>query len=327
MLINKTADECIIETGGALFQCFVDTNLTVDQKKSCIDWIILFLNYQDAIILHDEQQINSLQKKLTETFTTDYYKNALKEFNNANLLYNNKNVIFTNFNNTYSENSSQDIINIIYQFQKSFTKTINEHKNSLTYFDLNKTSDNMLLLFFIIHYHLGYQFKQELTPIIKNFTSLVKTPIYIKQNDSHVKMLLMKKILQDNEQLFEDLELIQLRNFIHSLDDIFTSGLNISSKIEKLILTKPHRIKFSMNMLLKKHGIDLQTILWKNNEESNPIIGNMIMHLFAYETYYVQSNHNYETYEQLVLNNVLIDPLFQKIFNEYKVNNGINKVI
>lgn len=53
----------------------------------------------------------------------------------------------------------------------------------------------------------------------------------------------------------------------------------------------------------------------------------MIMHLFAYETYYVQRNHNYETYEQLVLNSVLTDPLFQKIFVEYKTKNQINKII
>ncbi|TLF25027.1 MAG: hypothetical protein FCO83_03190 [Spiroplasma sp. WSS] len=325
MLINKTADECIIETGGALFQCFVDTNLTVDQKKMCINWIVLFLNYQDAVILCDEEKINSLQKELSETFTTDYYKNALKEFNNANLIY--KKTILTNFKNVCLENTSQDIINIITQFHQSFIKTIDEHKKSLTFLNLNKIYENLLLLFFIIHYHLGYQFKQELIPIIRSFTNMIKIPIYIEQNDSHVKMLLMKKILQDNEQLFEDLELIQLRNFIHSLDDIFANGLNISSAIEKLILTRPHKIKHSMNMLFKKHGIKLQEILWKNNKESNPTIGNMIMHLFAYETYYVQRNHNYETYEQLVLNNVLTDPLFQKIFIEYKTKNQINKVI
>ncbi len=325
MLINKTTDECIIETGGALFQCFVDTNLTVDQKKMCINWIISFLNYQDAVILCDEQKINSLQKELVETFTTDYYKNALKEFNNANLIY--KKTTLTNFRNMCLKNTSQDIINNITQFHESFNKTINQHKKAMSFWNLNKISENLFLLFFVIHYHLGYQFKQELMPIIKSFTNLVKFPIYIEQNDSHVKMPLMQKILQDNEQLFEDLELIQLRNFIHSLDDIFANGVNISSSIDKLILTRPHRIKHSMNMLLKKHGIKLQEILWKNNQESNPTIGNMIMHLFAYETYYVQRNHNYETYEQLVLNNVLIDPLFQKIFAEYKTNNEINKVI
>lgn len=78
-----------------------------------------------------KKKINSLQKELSETFTTDYYKNALKEFNNANLIY--KKTILTNFKNVCLENTSQDIINIITQFHQSFIKTIDEHKKSLTF--------------------------------------------------------------------------------------------------------------------------------------------------------------------------------------------------
>lgn len=326
MLINKTADECIIETGGALFQCFVDKDLTVDQKKMCINWIILFLNYQDAIIHQDEKKINNLQKELSETFTTQYYKKALQEFNNANIIYNQKTTL-ADFNNIWLETSSQEVINTITQFNKTFNETLIQHKSSLSYFNLNTISENFLLLFFVVHYHLGYKFKQELLPIIKTFTSVVKTPVYIKQNDSHVKMLLMKKILTNSETFFNDVEPIHLRNFIHNLDDIFSDGLNINNKVEKLVLTKPHRIKCSMNMLLKKHGVKLNEALWKNTKETNLTNGNMIMHLFAYETYYTQRNNNYEIYEQLVLNTVLIDLLYQQIFADYKKCNKINKAI
>lgn len=326
MLINKTADECIIETGGALFQCFVDKNLTIDQKKMCVNWIVLFLNYQDAIIHHDKHQINSLQNQLAESFTTTYYKSALKEFNNANITYN-QNLNLEDFSKICLKNSSPKLKTIILELNKIFNTTFIKNKQALAYFELNNISNIFLTLFFIINYHLGYHFKQELIPIIKTFTNVIKTPIFIEQNNSHVKMMLLKKILQDNKQYFEDIEPIQLRNFIHTLDDIFSDGLNINNKIEKLILTRPHKIKFSMNMLLKKHGIKLEEVLWKNNDESNPTVGNMIMHLFAYETYYVQHNNNYEIYEKIILNNVLIDPLYQRIFAEYKINNNINKVI
>lgn len=325
MLINKTADECIIETGGALFQCFVDKNLTVDQKKICINWIILFLNYQDSIIFQDKNKIKNLKKELSQTFTTSYYNKALQEFDNANTIYNEKTNL-ADFNNICLMTSSQEVITIIINFNETFNGTFNKHQSSLNYFDLTTISKDLLLLFFIVHYHLGWWFKQELLPIVKTFTKIVKTPIYIEQNESHVKMLLMKKILVDNKEFFDNIEPIHLRNFIHSLDDIFSDGLNISSKIEKLVFNKPHRIKYSMNMLLKKHGVNLKEVLWNNDEEANPIIINMIMHLFAYETYYVQRNNNYETYEQLILNTVLIDPLYQQIFADYKKSNNINKV-
>ncbi|WP_308149900.1 hypothetical protein [Spiroplasma sp. AdecLV25b] len=326
MLINKTADECIIETGGALFRCFVDKNLTVEQKKMCLNWIILFLNYQDSVIHQDENKISNLQKELAEAFTTPYYKKALREFNNGNIIYNEKTTL-ADFNNICLITSSQEVINTITQFNETFIKSFIKHQSSLSFVNLNTISENFLLLFFVVHYHLGYKFKQELLPIVRTFTDVIKTPIYIEHNDSHVKMLLIKKILNDNESFFDDIEPIHLRNFIHSLDDIFSDALNISNKIEKLIFNKPHRIKYSMNMLLKKYGVELKDVLWKNAEETNPTIGNMIMHLFAYETYYVQRNNHYEIYEQLVLNTVLIDPLYQQIFADYKKRNRINKAI
>lgn len=331
MNINKTADECIIELGIALFQCFADPKLSLTEKKEATKWITYFLDYQDVLNSHNITEINEIDKKLTSSFKPIYYQDAYQEFKNANIIFANANSL-KHLNSEIVQHASQLTMKIINTFSYTFIKTMKKYENQLKNNDFNLNDEfiiNIKMLFFCIHYHIGYNFQKELSKIVKTLVKILKTKIkktnkifYQSKNENTILQI----ILSENHEYFKNIQQIQLINFIHGLDDIFTNNFNINHKVDNLIFSKPTKIEITLNALLKKYGINLYDEIWKNDKVNNQK-SNLLMHLFAYETYFLQGHNNHNYYEELILNRIITDKKFSLILNEYKKVNKIHPQI
>lgn len=331
MNINKTADECIIELGIALLQCFADPDLSLKEKQEATKWVTYFLDYQDAINYNDTEKIKELSTKLLNSFRPKYYDDALKEFNNANIIFNDPTSL-VDLKTAITRNASKETKATINTFSYIFIKTMKKYESHLKNNEFIVNGEviiNMKLLFYSIHYHIGYNFHKELIKIVKTLTKILKTKVKMKnktyfsgKNESN----LLQLILTENHEYFKSLQQIQLINFIHELDDIFTNSFNINSKIDNLIFSKPKKLKITLNTLFKNHNINLYDEIWKDDKIDNKK-SNLIMHLFAYETYFLQGHNNYNYYEELILNKIITEEKYSFILNEYKTINKIHKKI
>ncbi|MGL5268755.1 MAG: hypothetical protein ACRC8P_03215, partial [Spiroplasma sp.] len=157
MNINKTADECIVESASVLLKCFVDPNLSVEQKQKFTKWIFLFFDYQDAINNNNQRQIDFLQQTLSFSPVPSYYKNALQEFKNANLFYN-KIYSFKTLKKMFLDYSTKQTIKTVNAFSRVFIKSMETYNIQFE----NKFIENFQILIYTVNYHLSYIFKNYL---------------------------------------------------------------------------------------------------------------------------------------------------------------------
>lgn len=322
MNINKTADECIIESASVLLKCFVDPTLSVAQKQELTKWIACFFDYQDALINDEQNKIDSLEDKLKSSFVPSYYKNALKEFKTANLLYQ-KSLELKDLLTLFLKYSTKQTIKAINTFNKKIVKAMEIYNINLE----QKFVKNFQILLYTIHYHLSYLFKTKLEKTITTFIDIIKTKVIQKKTNQ--SKLLIDVILSENENFFNQMPQIQLTNFIYQIDDIFQENTNnkkIDTKIKSLILTPPKKINVSINQLLKDNKIDFYHEIWSDKYVDEKK-SKLLMHLFAYETYFVQGNDNHQTYEDLVLKNIIDDEKYWILVHKYKLINKIAKKI
>lgn len=315
MKINKTADECIVESASVLLRCFVDNKISLIQKQKLTKWITWFFIYQDAINNNNHKQIEFLEQKLSLTFIPLYYKNALQEFKNANLFYN-KTLSLKELKKLFLDYSTKHTIKTVTTFSKVFIKSIKNYNIKIE----NNFIEDFQILIYTIHYHLTYIFKNKLEKTVKSFIKIIKTKIFDKKLNKEI--LLINLILIKNESFFNNIQQIQLINFIYQLDEIFqeTPLNDVDEKIVNLIFNKPKKINISMYSLLKDNGVNFYHEIWNKNEiDENK--AKLLMHLFAYETYFVQGNNHEETYEELVLKNIIDDEKYWVILHKYKISN------
>lgn len=320
MNINKTADECIVENASVLFKCFVDPNLKVTQKQQLTKWLICFFDYQDAINNSNQSQIESLQQKLSFNFAPIYYKNALREFKIANFFYK-KFLSLKDLQNLFLNCSTKQTIKTINTFCQKFMQTINSYKIKYE----SEFIENFPILIYSMHYHLSYIFKSKLKATVWTFIKIIKTKIQCKKTKKET--LLINAILLENEKFFNKIQQIELSNFIYKLDDIFQEICNmqdLDQKISKLIFNHPKKLNISMNKLLKDNAIDFYDEIWKN-DYADEKKSKLIMHLFAYETYFVQGYNNHKIYEDLVLKNIINEEKYWILLHKYKLANKITK--
>ena len=331
MNINKTADECIAELRIALLQCLGDSQLSLEEKQGATKWIAAFLNYQDALNKKDEAKIDFYQQQLNKMFCPNYYKNALQEFKNANILYKNIHTI-NKLNLAIIDYATNQTILATNNFCDAFLNTLKKYQLFINDYDLiiNKQFiDSFKLLIFTIHYHLSYSFKNELLTTLEILTKILKNKIKVnkQENNDKEEKLLINMIISENKKLFNSTPQINLINFINRLDEIFNyeSG-SINKKIMSLVFKKPKRLVITMNTILKKHNIFLYQEIWEN-EKINHKKSNMLMNLFAYETYFLQGHNHQQIYEDLILKKVIVNEKYWFIFQEYKIKNKIDQKI
>lgn len=312
MNINKTADECIVENASVLLKCFGDQNFSVEQKQKFTNWIISFFEYQDAINQNNQKKINIFKDKLNSVSVPSYYKNALQEFNNANLFFNNS--PFKKLNKLIFDYSTKPTIKIVNNFSKVF---INSIKNFNIQYEKNFI-ENFKTMIFTINYHLSYQFKKELEKTVSSFINIIKTTIFCKKRKK--EFLLIEWILENNEKFFWKIQQIQLTNFIYKLEEFFKNIFDfeeINEKIKNLIFSEPKKLTTSMYTLLKNNKINFYNEIWEN-DKINEKKAKMLMHLFAYETYFVQGQNHQQTYEDLILKNIIDYEKYWIIFHNHK---------
>lgn len=320
MNINKTADECIVESASVLLKCFVDPSLSLEEKQKLTKWLICFFDYQDAINTSNQKQINFLSKKMSLTPVPLYYQNALQEFKTANFFCKKK-ISFENLQQLLFNHSTKQTIKTVKTFSKKFIQTINAYNIKLE----SDFVDIFQVLIYTIHYHISYLFKNKLDQTVAKFIEIIKTKVLNKKTKKDT--LLINLILKENESFFNKLQQIQLLNFIYKIDDIFQESTNtddIDEKINDLIFIQPKKMNISMHQILKEHQIDFYNEIWKENyiNEKN---SKLIMHLFAYETYFIQGYGNQEIYEDLVLKNIINDAKYWIILHKYKLINKLTK--
>lgn len=321
MNINKTADECIVESASVLLKCFVDPNLSLTQKQKFTKWITWFFDYQDAINNSNQKQIDFLQQKLSLTFVPSYYKNALQEFKNANLFYN-KTFLFKELATMFTDYSTKQTIKSVSTFSKVFIKSIENNNIKIE----KKFIENFQTLIYTIHYHLSYIFKNKLEKTVRSFIKIIKTKVFCKKLKEEITLI--EFIMLNNENYFNKVQEIQLTNFIYKIEEIFQESLypnDVDQKIVNLIFIQPKKISISMNALLKNNGIDFYQEIW-NNANVNEKKTKLLMHLFAYETYFVQGHNHQQIYEDLVLKNIIEDEKYWVLFHQYKIANHITKI-
>lgn len=319
MKINKTADECVVESALVLLKCFVDPNLSLIEKQKFTEWITWFLDFQDAVNNINQKEINYLKEKLNLTSLPIYYKNALQEFQNANLFYN-ENLSLKELAVLFLKYSTEQTNNIVNAFSKVFIKAIESYITLENIF-----IKNFQILIYTIHYHITYLFKTKLENTIKIFIKILKAKVFYKTTNEEI--LLINIILNENEVFFSQIQEIQLTNFIYKLEEIFQEFNNdtnqkLDDKLKNLIFAQPKKINTSMNTLLKNHDINFYNEIWskKSGNEQNT---KLLMHLFAYETYFVQGQGNHEIYEELVLKNIIQEEKYWIIIHKYKLLNKI----
>lgn len=319
MKINKTADECIVESSMVLLKSFVDPNFSLVQKQKFTKWITWLFDYQDAINNSNQKEIDFLQKKLSLKYVPLYYKNALQEFQNANIFYNGITSL-KELRSKFLNYSTKQINKTVSTFSKTFIKSM------ITYVNLEtKFIDTFHTLTYTIQYHISYIFKKELEKTVKTLIKLLKTKIFYKKENQ--EMPLINAILKENETFFSEIQEIQLTNFIYKLEEIFQesfieSETELDNKITNLIFSKPKEINVSMNYLLKKNNINFYNEIWTDTNASEKK-SKQLMHLFAYETYFIQGHDNHQIYEELVLKNIIIEEKYWIIIHKYKLLNKI----
>lgn len=320
MNINKTADECIVESASVLLKCFVDPNYSIIEKQNFTKWLTCFFDYQDAINTTNKTQINSLNEKLRLTYAPSYYKKALQEFQTANFLYD-KNFSLQKLGMFFLAHSTKPTIKTVNTFVQKIIKTIKSYNIELD----SEFIANFQILIFAINHHLTYLFHSKLKATVHTFTKIIKTTIEMKK--TRQETLLIEAILHENEKFFNNVQQVELSNFIYKLDDIFQETFNIQDvdeKIKKLIFTKPKKLNISMHQLFKDNNIDFYQEIWKEDDVDEKK-SKLLMHLFAYETYFVQGYGNHEIYENLVLKNIITEEKYWILLHKYKLANKITK--
>lgn len=318
MNINKTADETIVENAKVLLKCFTDPTLSLEEKQKYTKWITCFLDYQDAVNVNNQTKIIFLEQKLNLNSLPIYYKNALQEFKNCNLFYN-KISDFKKLKTLFIDYSNQITIKNINDFIKIFLNSFQKYKIKLT----EKFIENFQILIYTIHYHLSYLFTDALGPTVKTLINILRKKILLNQTKK--PMTLINLILKKNEGFFNEIEQIQLINFIFQLEEIFQSAKQnniLNLKINQLIFNKPNKLKISMNSLLIKNNIKLYDEIWKNHQIDEKKT-KLLMHLFAYETYFVQGHNHQQIYEDLVLKKIIDEDKYWTILHQYKRKNEI----
>gem|GEM_PF-1034495 len=87
---------------------------------------------------------------------------------------------------------------------------------------------------------------------------ILQKKVLIKQNQKPIT--LFNLILKENEIFFNEIQEIQLINFIFQLEEIFETTQQsklLNSKIKQLIFNQPKKMKISMNNVLTENNIKL----------------------------------------------------------------------
>ncbi|MDQ7982847.1 MAG: hypothetical protein REH79_01330 [Spiroplasma sp.] len=317
-IINKTADETIVETAKVLLQCLVDPKLSLEKKQKYTRWVSWFFDYQDAIHIKNEKQIINLEQKLNLYQLPKYYHDGLQEFKNCNLFFNQIND-FNELKSLIFDYTTKTTKNNINKFSKIFINTFKIYKINLT----KNFIENFHILIYTIHYHLTYIFKEFLVTTVKLLTKILQKQILIQKTEQTISLINL--ILQENEIFFNQIQQIHLINFIYQLEEIFDSTNQeniINLRINQLIFNQPNKITISMNHLLKINNIKFYDEIWKNNliDEKK---SKLLMHFFAYETYFIQGHNHHQIYENLILKNLIDEEKYWLILSQYKRKNKI----
>jgi len=93
---------------------------------------------------------------------------------------------------------------------------------------------------------------------VTTLIDILQKKVVIEQNQKPIT--LFNLILKENEIFFNEIQEIQLINFIFQLEEIFetTQQSNLlNSKIKQLIFNQPKKLKISMNNVLTENNIKL----------------------------------------------------------------------
>lgn len=318
MNINKTADECIIEQNIAILQFLIDKNLTLKQKQETTKWLTNFFDLQDAVNLKNKKMIINKIYNLNNFFTPWYFQEVQKEFINANQIMNHT-ANLKNLKNKIIKFTSKNIINKINILTNNFMEIINKYSSELPL----EFKSNLKLLLFIIYYKIGHIFKEEINnlivePIVDVFLKKVK----VEPINTNIIILIIEK----NEEFLNQIQIINLINFMFQTKEILEENENnelIKEKIKNLIYLKPNKIVVTLNQLFKNEQINLYEEIWKHNKIGNSN-NNLLMHLLAYETYFIQGYNHNKTYEELIIDKIIHKNLkYKEIFEKYKLINNV----
>jgi len=93
---------------------------------------------------------------------------------------------------------------------------------------------------------------------VTTLIDILQKKVLIKQNQKPIT--LFNLILKENEIFFNEIQEIQLINFIFQLEEIFETTQQskfLNSKIKQLIFNQPKKLKISMNNVLTENNIKL----------------------------------------------------------------------
>jgi len=93
---------------------------------------------------------------------------------------------------------------------------------------------------------------------VTTLIDILQKKVLITQNQKPIT--LFNLILKENEIFFNEIQEIQLINFIFQLEEIFETTQQsklLNSKIKQLIFNQPKKLKISMNNVLTENNIKL----------------------------------------------------------------------
>jgi len=93
---------------------------------------------------------------------------------------------------------------------------------------------------------------------VTTLIDILQKKVLIEQNQKPIT--LFNLILKENEIFFNEIQEIQLINFIFQLEEIFETTQQsklLNSKIKQLIFNQPKKLKISMNNVLTENNIKL----------------------------------------------------------------------
>jgi len=93
---------------------------------------------------------------------------------------------------------------------------------------------------------------------VTTLIDILQKKVLIAQNQKPIT--LFNLILKENEIFFNEIQEIQLINFIFQLEEIFETTQQsklLNSKIKQLIFNQPKKLKISMNNILTENNIKL----------------------------------------------------------------------
>jgi len=93
---------------------------------------------------------------------------------------------------------------------------------------------------------------------VTTLIDILQKKVLIAQNQKPIT--LFNLILKENEIFFNEIQEIQLINFIFQLEEIFETTQQsklLNSKIKQLIFNQPKKLKISMNNVLTENNIKL----------------------------------------------------------------------